>query len=561
MTYLCCFEKGEARNYEHALSKGIVQVVRLASLNQDGEIEVKSIDFPINDDTFQNIGICSYTWGFDRVDWTDKETGLTWEIASRCEDMCKAALKFYPRVWIDGLCMVQAWPQHIADNMKIMGRLYWHGNVVPEMVLDKMAPEYPLRGWVQQEISFTNVQYCLTPLQKWFDDNQDIVTAFEEYVKKRKENEGKETESPSVTFELLPFNKAVNDSMPFFNVLSRAAEGRSSDKAASLQSKIAQLMSNLQKASFMSGSFYQDTLVDILELDIPLTGKLERESNSQGLINGAIQSYRTGFFRYNTDRQVAAFSLAAYVSDDMEVAEFMASIEKGFVPHQRASITINGNPGRWCTGLNPITNLETIKWPTAFEGLLAHDYENCKSREELDLFVSILYGCAQEHVKEKYDYVVGFKRLEEAGIHSCHFGIQQKQNATGNVLGLISANIPIEIENKDDEFYASAGHIVNMHIKMELGLRAISLLNSSWHVVSAKDPKMMFPTNSQTLRMLDLTCAPPFGPFTSPMKKAIFNFMQALGCAASVARNSSNVNEVDVSNENWGDENMLHTEL
>ena len=112
--------------YEEALSRGDVQVLRLASLDSNGDIQVKSTDIEINDETFHNVGICSYTWGLDRVTWYDEETGLSWEVADRCEDMCRAALKFYPQVWIDGLCMIQKWPAHIQDNMSIMGRLYWH---------------------------------------------------------------------------------------------------------------------------------------------------------------------------------------------------------------------------------------------------------------------------------------------------------------------------------------------------------------------------------------------------------------------------------------------------
>jgi hypothetical protein len=148
--YNSCFNNTD-KEYKRALSSGKVQVIRLASLDEDGNIIVRSVhDIQFDDQYFKDVGICSYTWGFDRVAWTDGETGLTWEIADRCEEMCRAALKFYPRVWIDGICMIQSWPGHVRDNMKMMGRLYWHGNVVPEMALYNLSPEYPLRGWVQQ---------------------------------------------------------------------------------------------------------------------------------------------------------------------------------------------------------------------------------------------------------------------------------------------------------------------------------------------------------------------------------------------------------------------------
>lgn len=215
----------------------------------------------------------------------------------------------------------------------------------------------------------------------------------------------------------------------------------------------------------------------------------------------------------------------------------MSTIEKVFVPFQCVAVTINGNPGRWCTGFSLIASLETAEWPEAFQKVLdANDLKVCKSREEVDLFVSILHGCSQEHIYDNYDYVVGFQRLEEERIYSCHFGLKKKNTPDAYVQGLISANIPIQEENKDDAYYASYGHIVNVHLKMELRIRAISLLSSFWHAKSAIDPNMEFPTDSQTLRMLDLTVAPPFGPFTKPMKKAIFNFMQALACSAAAAR-------------------------
>ena len=565
-------DKKPMTSYQDALSMGKVQVLRLASLNRKGDIVVQSTNVQINDETFQNVGICSYTWGFDRTRWYDDETGLEWEIADRCEEMCRAALKFYPRVWIDGLCMIQAWSEHIAENMNIMGRLYWHGNVVPEMVLDRMALEYPLRGWVQQEISFTNLQYSITPLQKWFDANEDIIVPFSKYIQQKHEKgkggEGTTIPFPNVELDIDAFDSAVSNSIPYLNVLSRATEGRSSDEARLLQAEIAKLLSQLQAAAFMSGRFMQETLVDLLSLDLPLTGKLKREENPKGLINGALQSYRSGFFRYNTDRLEAAFNLAAYVSnpEQPDVSQFLYSIEKDYKPHQRAALTINGNPGRWCTGLGPIISLQTIAWPNSFEGVLRAngDFEDCTSREEIDLFVSIIYGCDQKYICDNYDYVVGYKRIDEDDIHSCHFGIKKKgkiDTPNCRVRGLISANVPIDGNKKNDEYYASYGHIVNEHLKMELGVRAISLLNSSWYVKSRNDPSMVFPADSQTLRMLDLRFAPPFGKFTSPMKVAILFFLNALGCATGAARDSTMVKSSEIFDMDWGDEDIHHVDL
>ena len=549
-------------SYDKALSSGRIQVLRLASLNSEGEIIVKSVDVDINDETFKDVGICSYTWGFDRTRWHDKETGLDWDVADRCEAMCRAALKFFPRVWIDGLCMVQAWPAHIGENMKIMGRLYWHGNVVPEMVLDKMALEYPLRGWVQQEISFTNVQYCITPLQKWFDDNTDIVVPFSKYIHEGKENEGGDKiEFPTAKLDIKSFNTAVNNSIPYFNVLSRATEGREGDETRLIKSEIAELLKDLTQAAFMYSSFGTEILLRIISLDFPLTGRLKREDTPEGLNSGALQSYRSGFFRFNTDREVAAFSLAAYVTGKPDIRGFLHDLESGFKPEQRAALTINGNPGRWCTGIAPVASLNTAPWPGSFEETMNKmEFEEVQSRKELDQFVSILYGCSEEHVHDNYDYVVGYKCIEKDNIHSCHFGVKKKESDDCPVRGLISANIPIEESRKDEEYYASYKSIMNQHLKMELGIRAIALLNSSWHVKSAKDPKMIFPTDSQTLRMLDLRVAPPFGDFTSPMKLAILSFLQALGCAAGAARDPTK-QKMGFFQADWGDDNIQHVDL
>ena len=139
------------------------------------------------------------------------------------------------------------------------------------MVLKGFRAEYPLRGWVQQEISFTNLQYCITPLQQnWFHDHQDFVDAFSNEQK----HEPSDLDIPS-------FNKAVSESIPYFNVLSRATEGRTSEEAKILHLKVAELMSLLQKYAFMFGSYGRETLADLLKLKISLTGKLDRREYSR----------------------------------------------------------------------------------------------------------------------------------------------------------------------------------------------------------------------------------------------------------------------------------------
>lgn len=401
-------------------------------------------------------------------------------------------------------------------------------------------------------------------MKQWFDSNQDVVATYVKYLDSQKEqNENVKVERPGPqTIDIITFNKAVSDSIPFFNVLSRATEGRTSLEATKLKAKIADLLSRLQVQAFMFGSFGDSTLIDILSLEIPLVGKLERENNPVGLNSTSIQSFRTGFFRFNNDRQVAAFSLASYVAKEDDLETFVKSLYDNFVPSLVEGTVINGNPGAWCTGLSPVFTLRTVEWPKACEEMLdKSNFMLCQERDNIDLFISILHGCSPDHLKTNYDYVIGYAVLEDKGIHSCHFGVKKKDDLSTPVRGLISANIPIEADTKNETYYASCLHIINQHLKMELGIRAIALLNSSWHVKSANNPEMIFPTDSQTLRMLDLESAPPFGEFRSAMKKAILNFLLSLGCAAAIARDSPKIKKDDAFNAQWGDQSMEHINL
>jgi hypothetical protein len=210
---------------------------------------------------------------------------------------------------------------------------------------------------------------------------------FAKYLESQKEeNDEAKMERPGPqTIDISSFNKAVSDSIPFFNVLSRATEGRTSDRATKLKAKIADLLSRLQVEAFMYGSFGDSTLMDILSLEIPLVGKLERENNALGLNSTSIQSFRTGFFRFNTDRQVAAFSLASYVAKEDDIETFVKSLYDNFVPSLAVGTVINGNPGGWCTGLSPVATLKTLEWPNGCEGLLGKsDFEFCQGRENID---------------------------------------------------------------------------------------------------------------------------------------------------------------------------------
>ncbi|GFH44397.1 predicted protein [Chaetoceros tenuissimus] len=192
--------------------------------------------------------------------------------------------------------------------------------------------------------------------------------------------------------------------------------------------------------------------------------------------------------------------------------------------------------------------------------LKGNRFDDFSKRDEIDFFFSILHGTTKEYISNNYEYVIGFKRLEAEGLDSCHFGMRKKGDPSSTVYGLVTANVPIDSEGSEDPYYSSPGHIVNQHIKMELGMRAISLLNSSWYVKSSKDPDMVFPTDGQTLRLLDIVGAPPFGEFRKSMKFAIYTIMNALACAAATSRHPENYN-VDLEIACWGNDSLEHTDL
>ena len=112
----------------------------------------------------------------------------------------------------------------------------------------------------------------------------------------------------------LSFNRAVSESWPYFNAITRIFEGRSSPEAAVLQSNVSHhLVTELQKYLFMYGSVMSESLKVIFDLVLSFSGQLRREAVPEGLIASAIQSFRSGMFTYDTDRNVASFQLAQYV--------------------------------------------------------------------------------------------------------------------------------------------------------------------------------------------------------------------------------------------------------
>ncbi len=96
------------------------KLLRVATIDQE-RIVVRSVDIDIIDDeTFGDVGVISYTWGFGRSSWCDEETGLKWEISDRSLSICREALRYFKRVWMDSICIIQADPEHHqAANLKI----------------------------------------------------------------------------------------------------------------------------------------------------------------------------------------------------------------------------------------------------------------------------------------------------------------------------------------------------------------------------------------------------------------------------------------------------------
>merc|ERR1719163_2710374 len=93
-------------------------------------------------------------------------------------------------------------------------------------------------------------------------------------------------------------------------------------------------------------------------------------------------------------------------------------------PHQRRSVTVNGNAGRWCTGLAPVKQLNSMTWPTwvPIERLGAKERwekESYVAREPLDELFSVLYNTGPKEFS-KCEYVVGWAKLPEHKLYSCH---------------------------------------------------------------------------------------------------------------------------------------------
>ena len=122
-------------------------------------------------------------------------------------------------------------------------------------------------------------------------------------------------------------------------------------------------------------------------------------------------------FTYDTDRNVASFQLAQYVLN-IDSANLNDTLDS-FVPSfHRQYLTINANPGRWCTGLGPIKPLQTLTWKYAVEntslaGTVPFGMDSVQqllNRQHLDNFAVILLKTTVEALS-RYEYVIGFELI------------------------------------------------------------------------------------------------------------------------------------------------------
>ena len=486
------------KNFEDALTKGKIKPLRLVSLNEHGYLSVQSVEHEFTDEYFLKIGICSYTWGHDRVDWFDSETGLTWEISSRAEQMCRAALEFFELVWIDGLCMVQAWPEHIKLNMGFMGKLYYHGTVITEMCIG-LEPEYCCRGWVQQEISFTKVLCVIKPLQDFLkSENGKAALAF---IKKNKNS----FKGSSNGVNLEPFIGKLSSQKVIVKVLKevavyllgiqRVVQDRDCEE---LSDALEDILGEIDGIDFWltsddgpeeqiaQSSLHVYRLFNELLEKVSSVVRLPREVDEDKVLMGALSSYRTGFFRFNTDRIIASFSLAEYVlnKEPGELNDVLDSFTPSAFPSQRVDVVI-ANPGKWCSGLKPKVSMRTLNVDTLPEKFLPfvtsnkgyRDFPSIGKKASLDLMFSVIHG-VDVSAFSKYEYVAGYKKiggpiamLPDYGIF---LGIRCTKRPDCPILGLVNVTVA-----KSLAFFVCESMLGSPY---DWVAKAIALLNSSYYV-------------------------------------------------------------------------------
>ena len=484
--------------FNDAIASGKIKPLRLVSLSENGDLSVQSVEHEFTDEYFAKIGICSYTWGHDRVDWYDSETELTWKISNRAEEICRAALEFFDQVWLDGLCMVQAWPAHIKLNMGFMGKLYYHGTVFTEMSIG-LRPEYCYRGWVQQEISFTKVICVIKPLNDFLKtESGKAETAFIETNKRSFKGSSKMVDLNIFTGKLSNQKvilKVLDDVAVYLLGIQRVLQGRDDeDLSDALEEIISEIDGiefwlsddNASEKEIAKSSLHVYRLFnELLEKVSPIV-KLPREVDEDKVLMGALSSYRTGFFRFNSDRIVASFSLAEYVLNKgpVEIKNALESFLPNSYPSQRVNVVI-ANPGKWCSGINPKAGIQTIKVDDLVKRFLPfvtskevyHDFPSISKKANLDLMFSVIHGVDVSTFK-KYEYVAGYKKIDETVAmlpdYGIFLGIRNTKQPKNPILRLINVTVA-----KSLSFLVSKSILGATNDWLA---RAVALLNSSYYV-------------------------------------------------------------------------------
>ena len=534
---------GIDQEFEEALSTGKIKPLRLASFDENKKINIQSVDHEFSDEYFANIGICSYTWGHARVDWYDKETGLTWKVSDRAEKMCCAALQFFDKVWIDGLCMVQAWPEHIKLNMKFMGKLYFHGTVVTEMGIG-LQPEYCYRGWVQQEISFTKVLCVIKPLHDFVNstagkEEVEFVTQNKAFLKIKLKGQKSPFEGRYNHHKLLLdlFSKLKI----YLLGLQRIIQGRAQEN---LDEDIEEIYGSIDGIDFYLCSDDSSELTKTIAIqyvyslfarlieNIPTVVKLPRATGDANVLTGAISSYRTGFFRFNSDRQVASFSLAEYV-----LGEEPGSLSKRlntFIPELNGPLVdvIIANPGIWCTGLQPTAILRSVKLADFTKiffpfmspkiAFSSDKFEEISKKSNLDKLFSIIHS-VDVCKFDKYEYVLALHKIDDM-TYSIYLGIRNTAVPDSPVFGLVNVNT-----SKQLSFFVSNTIIGSSN---EWAVRAVALLNSSYHVYCLGSDEH---TISQPISDIHENKNLPQGNYFRPIFGAIQYIEYALGAMSQYA--------------------------
>jgi hypothetical protein len=388
---------------------------------------------------------------------------------------------------------------------------------------------------VQQELSFTSMMYTLKPFVDWMRENSDATL----------QARGAPTDEALAA--------VITRTLPYINTVLRATESRAAPKAVQVSKTFGDFTSMLQDDIYSAGGRpqAQHVLVGYLCDASPLlTGRLEREVDSPtDICYSALQAFRTGFFRYNSDRKVAAFSLAQYALklDDAGLEKMLDALPP---PEPRRQVTVNANPGRWSTGLAPECRLrskalpcESVpSWmPPDMAPPISEQQQQEYSDEEkphLDHLFAVLHDVPASRLAHAR-YLVGWKNLtssEGKRFISCHFGYRASPDSA-HAHALVSVTFKVE----DDEVRVSEPmYFAHTHFQMELGSKLFGLLNASYTVYQMPEPQREAATLAITvnnIRMLDdyvLMHCYPEGTFLDSMCRAAQSLLHYLNVAAEL---------------------------